>query len=71
MTRPFTTTAAINARMRELGMTMGELAGTADVSETTLRYFGLLSHDPQTLERLSVALGWPHDLVAQLWDGPE
>ena len=49
MTRPFTTTAAINARMRELGMTMGELAGTADVSETTLRYFGLLNHDPQTL----------------------
>jgi hypothetical protein len=71
VTRPFTTTAAINARMRELGMTMGELAGTADVSETTLRYFGLISHDPQTLERLSVALGWPPDHVAQLWDGPE
>jgi hypothetical protein len=71
VTRPFTTTAAINARMRELGMTMGELAGAADVSETTLRYFGLLSHNPQTLERLSVALRWLRDHVAWLWDGAE
>ena len=71
MSRPFTTTAVIRTRVRELGMTMGELAGAADVSETTLRHFGLLGHDQQTLEQLSVALGWPPDHVAQLWGGPD
>jgi len=38
-----------------------DLADKAQVSETTLRYFGLLSHDTQTLARLSAALGWPRD----------
>ena len=71
MTRPFTTTAASRARVRELGITMEELAGTANVSETTLRHFGLLSHDPQTLERLSAALGWPRDQLARLWNVSE
>jgi hypothetical protein len=66
--RPFTTTSAAETRMRQLGMSTGDLASAADVSETTLRYFGLLSHDPQTLERLSAALGWPRDHVARLWD---
>ena len=57
--------------MRQLGISTEDLAATADVPETTLRYFGLLSHDPQTLERLSAALGWPRDYVARLWDGAE
>jgi len=68
VSRPFTATAAIETRMRQLGMSPGDLASAAGVPETTLRYFGLLSHDPQTLERLSAALGWPRDHVARLWD---
>lgn len=71
MSRPFTTTAAIAARMRELGMTTRDLASMADMSEAALRHFGLLGHDPQTLERLAVALGWPRDHVARLWGGAE
>ena len=67
--RPFTTTAAIEGRMRELGVITRDLAGEAGVCETTLRYFGLLSHDAQTLARLSAALGWPRDHIARLWDG--
>jgi hypothetical protein len=55
--------------MRQLGITRGDLASEAGISEITLRYFGLLSHDLQTLERLSAALGWPRDHIARLWGG--
>lgn len=57
--------------MRELGMKTQDLASKAGVCETTLRYFGLLSHDAQTLARLSAALGWPRDRIARLWDGTD
>jgi hypothetical protein len=66
--RSFTTTAAIVNRMRELEITTRDLATTADVPEATPKYFVLLSRDPQTLERLSAALGWPRDHVARLWE---
>jgi hypothetical protein len=69
--RPFTATAAVRNRMRELGMTAGELADRAGVPESAFRYFGLCSFDSQTLERLSAALGWRRDRVARLWDGAE
>jgi hypothetical protein len=55
--------------MRELSMTAADLADKAGVSPGTLRYFGLYRHDRETLERLSVALGWPPDHLRKLWDG--
>jgi hypothetical protein len=67
--RPFTTTAAVAARMRELGYTAAELADRAGVSYLTVKYFGLLPHDQDTLERLSVALGWPPGNLRELWEG--
>jgi hypothetical protein len=66
VSKPFTATAAIEARMRQPWISTGDLASTADVPETTLRYFGLLSHDPETLQRLSAAIGWHRDHVARL-----
>jgi transcriptional regulator with XRE-family HTH domain len=71
MSRPFTATAAADNRRRELGLTAAELADRAGVPYTTLRYFGLLSHDRQTLERLSVALDWPPEHLWDLWHGQE
>jgi hypothetical protein len=65
--KPFAATAAIAVRMRQLGMTCGELAQEAGMTEGTLRYFGLLGHDPQTLQRLSAALGWPRDHIVRRW----
>lgn len=54
--------------MRELGMEhAAELADRAGVDSTTVRYFGLLAHDRETLERLSVALGWPSSRLPELW----
>ena len=47
----------------------GELGDKAGVDYVTVRYFGLLSHDRETLERLSVALDWPPDHLWKLWDG--
>lgn len=44
-----------------------ELADRAGVDSTTVRYFGLLAHDRETLERLSVALGWPSSRLPELW----
>jgi hypothetical protein len=56
--------------MWELGMKYaGELGDKAGVDYVTVRYFGLLSHDRETLERLSVALDWPPDHLWKLWDG--
>ena len=54
--------------MRELGVTAADLAGRAGIPETTLRYFGLLSHDQDTLERLSEALDWPPGHLPELWE---
>ena len=71
MSRPATATAAADCRRRELGITAAELADRAGVPLTTVRYFGLLSHDRETLERLSVALGWPPEHLRDLWDGQE
>lgn len=65
--RPFTATAAIVTRMRELDITAADLADRAEVSFGTVRYFGLLAHDRETLERLSVALEWPPDHLPKLW----
>ena len=67
--RPFTTTAAVAARMRELAMTAADLADRAGVSPGTVRYFGTCPHDQETLERLSVALDWPPGHLRKLWDG--
>jgi hypothetical protein len=70
VSRPFTATAAISARMRELGMRdAAELADRAGVDCTTVRYFGWLAHDQETFERLSVALDWPRGRLAELWSG--
>jgi lambda repressor-like predicted transcriptional regulator len=69
--KPFTATAAVKARMRELGITAADLADRAGVSAGTLRYFGLLAHDRKTLERLSVALDWPQDQLSELWSGEQ
>jgi len=69
--RPFTATAAAAARMRELGMSAAELEDRAGVSWVTVKYFGLLAHDRETLERLSVALDWPPGRLPGLWDGTQ
>jgi hypothetical protein len=54
--RPFTVTAVVKARMRVLGFTAAELADRAEVSLGTVTYLALLTHDRETLERLSLAL---------------
>ena len=69
MSRPFTTTAAIAARLRELTMTPAELADKSGVPYGTVRYFGMLGHDPRTLERLSAALGRPPGHLRELLYG--
>jgi hypothetical protein len=69
MSKPFTATAAVAARMRQLGITAAELADRAEVSFGTVRYFGLFSHDRDALERLSAALGWPPGRLWELRDG--
>lgn len=71
MSRPFTMTAAVRARVRELGITARDLADRADVDYSTVKYFGLLSHDQVTLERLSVALDWSPDHLRRLWDADQ
>ena len=71
MSKPFTTTAAVRDRVRELGITARDLADRADVDYSTVRYFGLLAHDEATLERLSVALDWPPDHLRRLWHGEQ
>ena len=72
MSKPFTAAAAVRARMRELGMKhAAELADRAGVDYTTVGYFGLLSHDRETLERLSIALDWPPNRLPELWDGDQ
>jgi hypothetical protein len=56
--------------MRELGIkTAHELSWRARVPESEVRYFGLLSHDRETLERLSVTLDWPPGHLLELWSG--
>jgi hypothetical protein len=67
---PFTTARAVASRIRELGTTPDELADKAGVPRGTVKYFGLLSHDQQTLERLSVALDWPPCHLRELWETP-
>lgn len=56
--------------MWELGMEhAAELADRAGVDCTTVRYFGLLAHDQETLEGLSVVLDWPRSRLPELWGG--
>jgi hypothetical protein len=55
--------------MLELGLTVAELADRAGVSYGTVRWFGLLAHDRDALERLSVALDWPPGHLWELWHG--
>jgi hypothetical protein len=66
MSRPFTTTAVVAARIRELGITAADLADRAGISHSTVRYFGLLTHDHDTLARLSVVLDWPPSHLREL-----
>ena len=70
MSRPFTTTAAVATRIRELDTTADELTDRAGVPRSTVRYLGLLSHDQDTLERLSAALDWPPGHLRELWESP-
>ena len=56
-----------NTRMRELGIKPAELADRADVCWCTVKYFGLLVHDRETLKRLSVAFEWPPDHLSEQW----
>jgi hypothetical protein len=63
--RPFTSTAAVENRMRELGITADVLADRAGVAYSTVKYFGMYPHDRETLERLSATLDWPPD---HLWE---
>lgn len=65
LTRPFSATAAADSRRRELCLRTCELEGKAGVSWATLKYFGMLPHTRETLERLSVALEWAPD---HLWN---
>jgi hypothetical protein len=67
--RPSTATASVAARMRELGITAADLSDRAGVPFGTVRNFGLLAHDRETLERLSVAIDWPRDRLRELWEG--
>jgi hypothetical protein len=55
--------------MRELGITAADLPDRAGVPFGTVRNFGLLAHDRETLERLSAALDWPPDNLPKLWEG--
>jgi len=66
MSRPFTATAAVGNRIRELGISPDDLADKAGVPHGTVRWFGLLSHDRDTLARLSAALGWPPGRLLEL-----
>jgi hypothetical protein len=43
-----------------------ELADNSGVPYETVRYFGMLDHDPQTLEQLSAALEWPPSHLREL-----
>jgi hypothetical protein len=56
VSRPFTTVAAIEARLRELGMSPRELADNSGVPYETVRYFGMLDHDPSLS---AITLGAP------------
>ena len=49
MSRPFTATAAVKTRMRELDITAAELADRAEVSYIAVRY---LAFSPTTGRRL-------------------
>ena len=69
MHRPFTTTAAVATRIREIGITAIDLADRAEVPFGIVRHFGLQPHDRETLERLSVALEWPPGHLRELWEG--
>jgi len=54
--------------MHELDMTTADLADRAGVPFSTVRFFGFIAHQRETLERLSVALEWPSNHLPQLWD---
>jgi hypothetical protein len=71
VSRPFTATAAVKARMGELGITVADLADRAEVSFGTVTYLAFLVHDRETLERLSVALDWPPDQLPNIWGGEQ
>lgn len=55
--------------MQELGISAADLSDRAGVPFGTVRNFGLLAHDRETLERLSVALDWPSDNLREFWEG--
>jgi hypothetical protein len=71
VSRPFTATAAVEARLGELGITASDLADRAEVSFGTVTHLAFLAHDRDTLERLSVALDWPPDHLPGLCGGEQ
>jgi hypothetical protein len=61
----------VKARIRELGITAADLAHRTGVPYGTVRHFGLLSHDRDTLERLPAALDWSPGHLRKLCDDPD
>jgi hypothetical protein len=71
MLKPFTATAAVASRIRELGISADELADRAGLSRSAVRHFGLCPHSRSDLERISVALDWPPNHLEALYGSPE
>jgi hypothetical protein len=69
--KPFTATAAVASRMRELGISADDLADRAGLPRSAVRHFGLCPHSQADLQRLSVALDWPPNHLGALWGSPE
>lgn len=64
--------AAINARMKDLGMMQLQLAERSGVSVAGLRLLQKAKSPnakPRTLAAVSEALGWPRDYLAAVRDG--
>jgi hypothetical protein len=67
--RQFGSATAVATRMRELDLTVDDLAGSAGVPPGDIRHFGMVRHSRAELERLSVALGWPPGHLPELCGG--
>jgi hypothetical protein len=67
--RPVAALGAVRGRLHELGMSADDLAITADVSYANVKYFYWVVHGRETLDRMSVALGWEPDFLRQVMEG--
>lgn len=57
----------VNARMRELGMSLAALSRESGVSETSIRYMYIPGkRHKSTLVAISAALDWPHDYLVDV-----